>query len=187
MNKAPDTLRHTPKSTAQLTSTSTSLLPLCNREASAVEPVVSRKSEGGCARDGHFFFLWVIDVRTQRHRMAHRRCGKRVKVTSTARKQMKQFSALKKQLWTPLAAALAGRSSTSRRPRVWTQSVPRIYVCCYKSWFLSFSVIALLCGITYQVLGVASTPWTKPGRVQVNRQSTRSYSNRRPIFACDMY
>ena len=74
-----------------------------------------------------FFFWRVVDFRTRRHRMEPGG-GKRVKggtekkskkVASTARRQMKQFCALTKQLKTPLAATLAGSWSISGRPWVW--------------------------------------------------------------------
>ena len=52
-----------------------------------MEPVVSRKSEGGYARDGQFF-LWVVDFRTQRHRMEPGG-GRRIK--GCAAKQLKDY------------------------------------------------------------------------------------------------
>ena len=65
------TLRHSPKSTGstQLRS-STSLLPLRKREASAVEPVAGVSEVGRRLRPRWgTFFLWVIDSLTRRHRV----------------------------------------------------------------------------------------------------------------------
>ena len=64
------TLRHSPKSTGstQLRS-STSLLPLRKREASAVEPVAGVSEVGRRLRPRWTLFLRLIDYRTQRHRI----------------------------------------------------------------------------------------------------------------------
>ena len=80
---------------------------------------MSPKSECGYARDGHLFFVGVglwnpkpsngatgSDINTRVKGGA----AKEQKVTSTARKQVKQLCAMNKQFLTPLAATLAGRS-----------------------------------------------------------------------------
>ena len=73
LNKGPHTLRHSPKATGHSTQvrSSTSLLPLRKREASALEPVVAGVSEvGRRLRPRWTFLLWLIDFRAQRHRIA---------------------------------------------------------------------------------------------------------------------
>ena len=80
-----------------------SLLPLRKGKVSDVEPVVSLKSESGCARDGYFFALGGRVSNPKSHWM-DRGSGSTVNsgspndVTSTARKHPNQFCELKKQV-----------------------------------------------------------------------------------------